>query len=336
MQPGRDSVYMSRIGLNGNDVPAVAVCIPLYNKEGFVSETIRSVLQQTFSDFELVIQDNASRDGSLAVARSFDDPRIRVLESAETIPATANFNRAVSASRARFIKVLPADDLLRPDCLARQWDILAHDPGLAMVSARHEVIDGDGEVVVRDRTLRHQDLIGKQGRSVVLRRVVRHGGNPIGNPGNVLFRRRAFADAGGFPEHEDFFSVDVSLWLKLLEHGDFFGIPDTLCSFRIEAGTDTLALGREAARIQRRFIEDLRRSNRGVVRRSDVMRGELRRPLTAARHRVLSAVGGPKNSPTRRLATTLLTVARKPPEARHRNAFRTVSVEPTAQTMRRG
>jgi glycosyltransferase involved in cell wall biosynthesis len=317
MQPGHDfATALRRLSAGEDETPPVAVCIPLYDKERFVFECIQSVLDQTFTGFELVIQDNASQDGSLRIARSFDDPRIRVLESAETIPATANFNRAVAATRAPFVKVLPADDLLQPDCLARQWAVLSADPGLAMVSARHHVVDGDGAVVARDRTLRHQDLLGRQDRSAVLRRVVRHGGNPIGNPGNVLFRRRAFAAAGGFPEHEEFFSVDVSLWLRLLEHGDFVGIPQTLCRFRIEAGTDTLALGREAARIQRRFIVDLCHSNRSVVRRRDVVYGELRRPLTTARHRMLSAAGGPENSTTRRFATRLLALARKAPDPR--------------------
>ena len=59
--------------------PTVCVCIPVYRGEQFLGETMRSVLEQTYGDFELVVLDNASPDGTLAIARSFDDPRVRIV-----------------------------------------------------------------------------------------------------------------------------------------------------------------------------------------------------------------------------------------------------------------
>ena len=61
--------------------PAISVCIPLYCKEKFIGETIESVLDQTFTDFELIVVNNASTDKSGAIARSFDDPRLTVIDN---------------------------------------------------------------------------------------------------------------------------------------------------------------------------------------------------------------------------------------------------------------
>lgn len=292
-------------------IPPVAVCIPLYNKEEFIEETIRSVLAQTFTEFELIVLENASSDCSGEIVRSFDDARLVLVENSETIGATENFAKAVSLSRAPLVKVLSADDLIHPRCLERQVEVLRRDRTLAMVTCRHDVIDERGRLLAPDRALRNRDLIGEQKREAVIRRVVRHGGNPIGNPGNVLFRRSAFDAAGGFAG-EEFFTLDVSTWIRLLEHGGYYGMPETLTSFRVNSGSHTTELGTEAIRLQREFIGRLRGRNPGVVRASDVAYGALRAPLTRLRHHVLFAAAGPPDSARRRAALKLLAIGPRP------------------------
>jgi glycosyltransferase involved in cell wall biosynthesis len=286
--------------------PAVSVCVPLYQKRAYIGDTVRSVLSQTFTDFELVVLDNASRDGSGDVVKAFDDPRIVLRRNDETISGTDNFNRVVELSRAPLVKVLPADDLIHPTCLERQVAAFDAQPDLAMVTCRQDMIDDTGAILARDRCLRTPDLVGLQDRATVLRRVVRHGGNPVGNPGNVLFRRSAFEAAGGFPTDEDFFTADVSMWLRLLGHGRYLGLPETLTSFRIDGGSHSIELRREAIEIQRRFVTDLRRANAGTVRRRDVLFAALRRPLTTMRHHLLFAAGGSDDSLRTRAAVKVL------------------------------
>jgi glycosyltransferase involved in cell wall biosynthesis len=290
-------------------VPAVSVCVPLYRKEEFIAETLKSVLAQTFTDFELVVLDNASPDRSAEIARSFADPRVTVVQHPATVSPIDNFNAVVSLSQAPLVKVLCADDLLHPDCLERQMSVMA-DPTLAMVSSRMHMIDEHGQVMARDRCLRTPDLVGRQQRPAVVRRLVRHGGNPVGGVNNVVFRRDAFDAAGGFPSDVDFFASDVALWVRLLEHGDFHGLDETLTSFRINSGSHSSGMGREAIRVQHDFVAGLRRDNAGIVRPRDRFFGALRSPLTRLRHHVLFAAAGPARSTSRKLATRLLGAGR--------------------------
>ena len=291
--------------------PRVSVCIPLYDKEAYIGDTIRSVLDQTFTDFELVVLDNASTDGSGAVARSFTDPRVRVVTNPVTIPPTQNFNAVVALSSAPLVKVVCADDLLHPTCLEREVGPLESDPGLALVTCRHDLVDGTGAVLARDRTLRTPDLVGRQDRRAVVRRLVRHGGNPLGSTNNVLFRRSAFEAAGGFPEDVAFFVLDVAAWVRLLEHGDFLGLPETLVGFRVNPGSSSRSLGGRAEVAQRAFVRALRRDNQADVRTSDVLLGALRAPLTRARHHLLFAAAGPRGSALTRVASRLLGLSRR-------------------------
>jgi glycosyltransferase involved in cell wall biosynthesis len=283
--------------------PRVSVCIPLYQKVRYIGRTIDSVLAQTFTDFELVVLDNGSTDGSGEVVATYEDPRIRVVRHAETVPMIDNFNAAVSHTRAPLVKVLLADDLIEPEALARQVAVMDAEPGVSLVSSRHHLIDDRDRIVARDRTLRTPDLIGRQDRKAVVRRVVRHGGNPLGVPGNMLFRRSAFDAIGGFPT-EDHFVLDVDLGVRMTAVGDFYGLPETLARFRLAVGSDGAADRRRNLRAQRQFIRVLQRDE--VVRRRDIVRGRVRWPLTYLRNQVMMSAASDPASWTHRVTSRLL------------------------------
>lgn len=175
--------------------PAVSVCIPVYNGERFLAETLRSVLDQTYRDFELVVLDNNSQDATDRLARSFADPRVRMESNITTIPQPDNWRRAVELCRAPLIKLVCADDLLHPRCLEYQVGPMRVDPGLAVVAARRHMVDEHSRVLVPRRGL--AGLTGVRSGTEVARRVVRSGANPIGEPGGVLFRREHYFAVGG-------------------------------------------------------------------------------------------------------------------------------------------
>jgi glycosyltransferase involved in cell wall biosynthesis len=117
-------------------MPVVSVVTPAYNAARYLPETVGSLLRQNFSDFELVIVDDGSRDDTLAVAHRFAaiDGRVRVVSTPNGGPAAAR-NRALREARGEFIALLDSDDTIAPEYLARQLAVLDANPDAAIVTA---------------------------------------------------------------------------------------------------------------------------------------------------------------------------------------------------------
>jgi len=268
-------------------IPSVSVCIPVYKGERFLAETIRSVLDQTYRDFELVVLDNASPDESGAIARSFRDPRIRVEHNPVTLPQAENWNRIVELARGPLVKVVCADDLLHPRCLELQVPPMDADPGLAVVAARRHMIDEQSRVIVPRRGL--SGLVGVHSGVDVARRVVRNGANPIGESNNVLFRREDFFTVGGWKTDRRHV-MDLDLWLRLLQLGDFLGLPESLAAFRIAGDSVSAEHGEAIYEQQKMLIDELGESDFYQVRRIDLAVGRILAPAGRARRRALYAL----------------------------------------------
>jgi glycosyltransferase involved in cell wall biosynthesis len=99
-----------------------SICIPNYNYGKFIGRTIRSVLEQDYDDFEIVVSDNASTDDSLAVVRAFEDPRIHVSVNRCNVGFAANLDRAAGRATGDFVLLLSSDDVLRPGALRTYAD----------------------------------------------------------------------------------------------------------------------------------------------------------------------------------------------------------------------
>jgi glycosyltransferase involved in cell wall biosynthesis len=268
-------------------VPSVSVCIPVYQGERFLAETLRSVLDQTYRDFELVVLDNASSDHSAAVVQSFGDPRIRLERNSTVLSQPDNWNRVVQLTRAPLVKLVCADDLLHPRCLELQVAPMEADPGLALVAARRHMIDEQSRVIVPRRGL--AGLTGVRTGVEVARRVVRNGANPIGEPGGVLFRREDFFAAGGWRADRTYI-MDLDLWMRLLQYGEFLGLPETLAAFRIGRGSVSSENGDRITEEQRLLVEEIGDSPLFQVRGIDMTVGRMLAPAGRARRRALFAI----------------------------------------------
>ncbi|MDO5092398.1 MAG: glycosyltransferase family 2 protein [Propionibacteriaceae bacterium] len=209
--------------------PHISVCIPVYQGDLTLSATLRSVLASECDDFEVVVRDNGSTDGTPQVVNQFDDPRIRYVRSETTIPLQENWQAAVEEARGDLIKVVCADDLIHPRCLASQAALL-EDPTVGLVACRRDLIDGDGKTLTPGAGLRH--LEGRHTAADVAKVTVRYGINPIGEAACVMFRRRDFDAIGGF-DHSTMFTMDVDAWLRLLDCGDLIGQSESYAAFRI-------------------------------------------------------------------------------------------------------
>jgi glycosyltransferase involved in cell wall biosynthesis len=121
------------------EFPLVSVVTPFYNTADFLSECIESVLAQTYPQFEYLLVDNQSTDGSAAIAAEYaeKDPRIRVIRNAKFVGQVPNYNGALRhvAPKARYVKVVQADDWIFPECLERMVAIGESHPTAAIISS---------------------------------------------------------------------------------------------------------------------------------------------------------------------------------------------------------
>ncbi len=156
--------------------PRVTVGLPFFDEERHLGEAIRSVLAQSFTDFELLLVDDGSRDASLQIARSFPDPRLRVLSDGERRHLPARLNEIVRLARAPLVARMDADDVIHPERLARQVALLEARPSCDVVGTWAVLADGDGrpfgviETAAPPQTPRHVLINGAFAHATVVGR----------------------------------------------------------------------------------------------------------------------------------------------------------------------
>ena len=227
--------------MNGAHRFSVTVCIPSYNNVRFIAGAIESALCQTLADFELLIIDDCSTDGTLEAASSYAgrDGRIRLLANERNVGMVLNWNRCLEEARGDYVKFLFSDDLLcSPHALERMANVLDENPAVALVSSGRQIIDDESRVVevlssFPDRTLSR----GKEIINDCLAGMLREH-NPIGEPSAVMFRRH-LAERGFDPRYRQL--VDLEMWFHLLEQGEYAHIAEPLCAFRRHEGQQTRA-----------------------------------------------------------------------------------------------
>ncbi|MGH9269358.1 MAG: glycosyltransferase family 2 protein, partial [Acidimicrobiales bacterium] len=111
--------------------PAVSVLVPTYERPALLGRAVESVLAQTFTDFEVVVADNASGPAVAEVVAGFGDPRIRLERAPVNRGMAANHLRCLELARGRYFTVLQDDDTMYPESLARKVAVLDGDPSLS-------------------------------------------------------------------------------------------------------------------------------------------------------------------------------------------------------------
>lgn len=216
--------------------PRVSVVMPVYNVEKYVAEAITSVLVQSYTDFELLIIDDGGQDGSVAICRSFDDPRIRIIAQANRGLAGAR-NTGIAAARGEYVAFLDSDDRWTKDKLALHVIHLDANPHISVSFSASQLIDGDGNPM--------RVTMGVPKRIVTPRQIIRR--NPVGNGSTPVIRARALARiAYAHPNDQMrlcYFdenlrqSEDIDCWLRLAIVGkaQFEGLNALLTEYRIVA-----------------------------------------------------------------------------------------------------
>jgi glycosyltransferase involved in cell wall biosynthesis len=129
-----------------DQLPRLTIGIPVYNGENYLAETLDLILSQTFTDFEVIISDNASTDSTEEICRAYAarDSRIRYDRLEQNVGASRNFNRLVDMARGEYFKWAAHDDRFTPDFFERCVDVLDHNPDVILCFSRAQTIDEHG------------------------------------------------------------------------------------------------------------------------------------------------------------------------------------------------
>jgi len=202
----------------------VSVVTPFHNTADYLEQCIRSVLAQSYGNFEYLLCDNASSDGSSELARSFAsrDPRIRYLRFDELLPQLENYNRALEAMcvDAAYCKVVQADDWLFPECIAKMVTLADRHPEAGLVTSYF--LKGPSRAGGVD----NPEIEIHAGREFCRRKLL-NSGFPIGSPTAVMYRadlvrsRRPFYTVGRF-------HADTEVVYEILEHHSLGFVPEIL------------------------------------------------------------------------------------------------------------
>ncbi len=127
--------------------PLVSIGLPVYNGEYFIKDTLESILQQTFDNFELIISDNASTDATEQICRSYasHDKRIRYYRNEKNLGAAKNYNQLVDMARGSYFKWAAADDLIAPEYLALCVEVLNNNLDILVSQTTIRLIDENNE-----------------------------------------------------------------------------------------------------------------------------------------------------------------------------------------------
>lgn len=266
-------------------IPRVSVVVPAYASAGFVAATMDAILAQTFTDFELVVSDHSSIDGTWEILQTYAaDPRVRLLRLPTGGGAAANWNFVTGQARGEFVKLVCSDDLVRPTCLAEQVAAMDAHPDAVMVAARRSVVDAAGRPLIRDRGL--GGLRGPVSGDDATRATVRAGTNLFGEPASVLLRRDALLAEGGWDARYAFL-IDEASYLRVLRHGALVALPRTLAGFRVSDQQWSVRLMRTQAQEAKAFHRELAALRPSPITRADVIRGNLMADVNAVLRRAV-------------------------------------------------
>lgn len=216
--------------------PRVTVLIPTFNRSAWLGGAIESALAQTYADLAVLVADNASTDGTLAVVSGFDDPRVRSVRRPENIGLVENHNRSLELVDTEYVIVLPDDDRLYPHALATLVSLLDAHPAAGMAHSRFDFLGPNGEIVKRD-----VDWTVGLTRDTVERgtRYIRESMKWTCRvcPPVALMRRAALPSPLFDPD--DYPAVDAGLWLRMALDWDMAFAARTLGAYRIHADSQS-------------------------------------------------------------------------------------------------
>lgn len=227
--------------MNAQNQALVSVVTPVYNGGEFLRECIESVLSQTYQNWEYIIVDNASTDGTFDIAEEYRrrDRRIRVFRNETLLPIIASHNRAfrLLSEDSKYCKVVSADDWIYPECVEKLVDLAEENPSIGIVGSYQ--LSGGGDIwYVRNVGLPYSQTV-VSGHDICRAHLL-GGLRVLGNPTSVLYRSDLIRNTDAFfPNSTQ--EADISACLKHLRYADFGFVHQILAHERIHYERATTA-----------------------------------------------------------------------------------------------
>lgn len=215
--------------------PLVSVIMPAYNAEDFIGQAIRSVLNQSISDFELLVIDDGSDDGTKAMVEAISqtDGRVRLLPNETNMGAGRSRNRGFDLCAGQYVALLDSDDYWEPAFLEKMLAKL-RKTNADLVYCSYAMVDEQGSKVCNDFIVPEQTDF----EHCMIRNVI--------SCSSVLFARRT-VDTYRFPT--DLYHEDIALWFRMLREGCVArGVPEVLAAYRQRSGSKTSSKLKSAIR----------------------------------------------------------------------------------------
>jgi glycosyltransferase involved in cell wall biosynthesis len=202
-------------------IPPITVLLCTYNDARFLPQSVESVLNQTFAEFDFLIVDDGSTDETREWLDRLSDPRVRVLRNTTNRGLTFSLNRGLDAARGRYVARMDADDVAAPERLAAQFAFMEANPSVGIVGSSRTLIDEQDRFVAEarategDLAIRWKCLLG----------------SPFAHPTVML--RRAVPERHGLRYREVPRAEDYDLWPRLLAHTRGANLPQPLLRYRL-------------------------------------------------------------------------------------------------------
>jgi len=256
-----------------NDNPLISILIPIYNAERFILDTVQSVLNQSYINFEVILTDDMSVDKSISILQRLHDPRKRIIVNEVNLGPEKNWNKALSEAKGKYIKLVCCDDLLERDCIEKQVAILENPQfaDVGLVSCSRFIIDAQNRKIMRRS---FGKLSGRYDGRDIIKRIIRSGNNPVGEPMVGLFRADLLKEIGGYRAVAPY-TIDLDFWIRLLAKTNIYIINEPLCSFRISSKSWSARLSFKQLSDYLKLIDITASENAPLLSRTDILSGRL-------------------------------------------------------------
>jgi glycosyltransferase involved in cell wall biosynthesis len=227
--------------------PKITVFMAAYNAAAFIAESISSILNQTFIDFELLIVDDGSTDDTSLIVKKFNDSRIRLIhnDGNKGLPYTRNW--LLTLARGEYIAILDSDDIAYPDRLQAQFEFLDEHPEIALCGGHAEIINENG-------IIQNRQLIVPTDENVNMSILFL---NPFINS-STMFKADVFRELNGYKDFA--LSEDFELFVRISEKHPVTNLDKFLVKYRIHGNNITIKKSDEQLKSERKIIQKMQAS----------------------------------------------------------------------------